>query len=161
MKGNVTAQKRKSKKKKKKRKKKEEEKNKKKRKTKQIKKATRHRVTDQGRRKKKHKGNLKKPMCICTWAFLTIKKFFYHYSVFLSFQRANILVGLSRKHISFTIYFSSFLSNQTHSKKVFISIFSQKFSIHHVLPPNKHTLTPILLATYLPVLRPSKLLQKC
>ena len=52
----------------------------------------------------------------------------------------NILVGLGRKHLGPTIYFSSSPPNQTYSKKNFIPIFSPKFSIHHVSLPNKHTL---------------------
>ena len=62
------------------------------------------------------------------------------YSIFSLFWRENILVGPRRKHLDPTIYFPSFLPNQTHSKKVFLPIFSPKFSIHSILPPNKHTL---------------------
>ena len=76
---------------------------------------------------------MKKPMCTCIWAFLSIKKKF----ILLNFL--SILVGLERKHMSHTIYFSSFLPNQTHSKKVLLSIFSLKFSIH-TISPNKYTL---------------------
>ena len=70
---------------------------------------------------KKNKGNLKKTSI---WAFLSIKKKF----IPLSFL--PILVGLERKHLSPTIYFPSSLSNQIYSKKVFLPIFSPKFSIH-------------------------------
>ena len=62
-------------------------------------------------------------------------------SVFSLFWRENFLVGQGRKHLGPTIYFSSFPSNQTHSKKVLFPIFSPKFSIHPILPPNKHTLS--------------------
>ena len=85
------------------------------------------------KKKKERRGNLKKPMCTCIWAFLSIKKKF----ILLSFL--SILVGLERKHMSHTIYFSSFLPNQTHSKKVLLSIFSLKFSIH-TISPNKYTI---------------------
>ena len=64
----------------------------------------------------------------------------HHSSVFSPFQRENILVGLGRKHLCPTTYFPSSLSNQTHTKKVFLPIFSPKFSIHLISPPNKHTL---------------------
>ena len=60
------------------------------------------------------------------------------HSVFSSFWKENILVGLGRKYLGPTIYFLSSPPNQTHSKKVFLSIFSPKFSIHHISPPNKH-----------------------
>ena len=49
-------------------------------------------------------------------------------------------MGLEWKHLGLTIYFPSSSSNQTHSKKVLFPIFSQKFSIHPISPPNKHTL---------------------
>ena len=62
------------------------------------------------------------------------------YSVFSPFWRENILVGTGRKHLNLTIYFSFFLSNQTHSKKVLFSIFSLKFSIYPISLSNKHTL---------------------
>ena len=39
-----------------------------------------------------------------------------------------------------TIYFLSSPPNQTHSKKVFLPIFSPKFLIYPISPPNKHTL---------------------
>ena len=77
--------------------------------------------TAQWRRKKKKKGNLKKT---CIWAFLSIKK------KFIPFIFLPILVGLERKHLSPIIYFPSSLSNQIYSKKVFLPIFSPKFSIH-------------------------------
>ena len=49
-------------------------------------------------------------------------------------------MGPERKHLDSTIYFLSSLPNQIRSKKVFILIFSSKFSIHHASPPNKHIL---------------------
>ena len=60
------------------------------------------------------------------------------HSVFSPFWKENILVGLGRKYLGPIIYFLSSPPNQTHSKKVFLSIFSPKFSIHHISPPNKH-----------------------
>ena len=89
------------------------------------------------RRRKKNKGNLKKPMC--TWAFLSIKKKFIPTRFFLYFGKKTFWWA-KEETLGLAIYFSSFLRNQIHSKKVFISIFFQKFSIHHVSPPNKHTL---------------------
>ena len=62
------------------------------------------------------------------------------HSVFSSFWGENILVGPGRKCLGPTIYFPSFLPNQTHSKKVILPIFSPKFSIYPISPPNKHTL---------------------
>ena len=141
-KGNVTAQKRKKrwpglenqknkKKKKKKRgnvaqKKKIKKKKKKRGNVAQIKKKKKKKQGNRAALEKKNnnnnKGNLKKPTYICIWAFLSIKK------KFISTQ------------FSFTIYFPSSPSNQTHSKKIFISIFSPKIFIHPVSLPNKHTL---------------------
>ena len=40
--------------------------------------------------------------------------------------------------MSLIIYFPSSLFNQIHFKKVFLSIFSPKFSIHHISTPNKY-----------------------
>ena len=45
------------------------------------------------------------------------------------------------KALGSTIYFPSSPLNQTHSKKVSLPIFSPKFSIHTISPPNKHTLS--------------------
>ena len=64
----------------------------------------------------------------------------HFYSIFFLFWEENILVGLERKHSGPIIYFPSSPPNQIHSKKVFFPIFFSKFSIHHVLPPNKHIL---------------------
>ena len=44
-----------------------------------------------------------------------------------------------KKNLGPTIYFPSYLSNQIHSKKVYLPIFFPKFSIHLISPPNKHT----------------------
>ena len=63
---------------------------------------------------------------------------------FLS-PREIILVGPGRKHLDPTIYFPSSLPNQTHFKKKFLLIFFPKFSIHPILPSNKHTLKVRLL----------------
>ena len=52
----------------------------------------------------------------------------------------NFLVNQERKHMSSTIYFPSSPPNQTHSKKVFLLIFSPKFSIHPISLSNKYTL---------------------
>ena len=89
-------------------------------------------ITTQGRGRKKN--NLKK-----TQAFLSIKKKFIPTQFSLHFGE-NILVGLGRKHLGTTIYFPSSLPNQTHTKKVFLPIFSPKFSIYPISPPNKRTL---------------------
>ena len=61
-------------------------------------------------------------------------------SVFSLFWRENFLMGQKEKHLSSTIYFPSSPLNQTHSKKVFLPIFSSKFSIIPISLPNKHTL---------------------
>ena len=55
-------------------------------------------------------------------------------------REKNFLVGPGRKHMDPTIYFPSSSPNQTHSKKVFLLIFSSKFSLHPISHPNKHTL---------------------
>ena len=59
--------------------------------------------------------------------------------VFSPLEGENFLEDLGRKHPDFTTYFLSSLPNNT-LKRVFISIFCAKFSIHSILPPNKHTL---------------------
>ena len=59
------------------------------------------------------------------------------HSVFSPFWRENILVGLGRKHLGTTIYFPSSLPNQTHTKKVFLPIFSPKFSVHPYFSSNQ------------------------
>ena len=68
-------------------------------------------------------------------------------SVFSPFWRENFLLNPGRKHVDPTIYFPFFPPNQTHSKKVFILIFSLKFSIHSISPRNKHTLREETVAT--------------
>ena len=60
------------------------------------------------------------------------------YSVFSPFWGENFLVGTERKHLNPTIYFPSSPPNETHFKKVFFPIFSPKFFIHPISPPNKH-----------------------
>ena len=90
-------------------------------------------------KKNKNKGNLKSP-CACAHEHFCQKKKNHPHSIFSSFWEENILVDLRRKHLDPTIYFSSFLPNQTHSKKVFLPIFFPKFSIYNVSSPNKHTL---------------------
>ena len=69
--------------------------------------------------------------------FVNKEKIHLH-SVFSPFWDKNILVGPEKKHLGSTIYFHSLPSNQIHSKKVFVPIFSLKFFIHSVSPPNKH-----------------------
>ena len=91
----------------------------------------------QGRRKKK---KLKATHVYMHMGIFVSQEKIYFYSVFSPFWRENILVGTGRKHLNLTIYFSFFLPDQTHSKKVFLSILSLKFSIHSISPPNKHTL---------------------
>ena len=61
-------------------------------------------------------------------------------TIFSPFWREKFLVGPEKKHLGPTIYFPSSPPNQTYSKKVFFPIFSPKFSIHPISPPNKHTL---------------------
>ena len=60
------------------------------------------------------------------------------YSIFSPFWGENFLVGPERKHLNPTIYFPSSPPNETHFKKVFFPIFSPKFFIHPISPPNKH-----------------------
>ena len=79
-------------------------------------------------------------MCKCIRAFLSIKQLHFLPSVFSPFWGENFLVGPGRKHLSPNIYFPSFSPNQTHSKRVFLPIFSPKFSVHSISPPNKYTL---------------------
>ena len=87
------------------------------------------------------KSNLRlKLMCECIWAFSSIKQFHFLPSIFSLFWEENFLVGLNRKYLSPIIYFLSFPSNQMHSKKVFLPIFSPKLSIHRISSPNKHAL---------------------
>ena len=89
------------------------------------------------------------PLCTCTRVFLANQLLHFLLSSFLSILGKKILVVLGRKHSDPTIYFPFSLPNQTHSKKVFLSIFSPIFSIHLILPPNKHTLMELLLANIL------------
>ena len=89
-------------------------------------------------KKKKKKNELS--MCKCTLAILSIKQPDFLPLVFSPFWRENFLVGSGRKRLNPIIYFPFSLSNQTHSKKVFLPIFSPKFSIHPISSLNKHTL---------------------
>ena len=91
-------------------------------------------------KKKKEPDELS--ICKCTWAFLSTKQPHFLPSIFSPFWKEIFLVGLGRKHSDPTIYFPS---HQTHSKNVFLPIFSPKFSIHHISPPNKHTLRVCLV----------------
>ena len=75
----------------------------------------------------------------CTWAFSSKYNDQFLPSVFSPFWRENFLMGSGRKHMSFTINFPSFPFNQI-LQKSFALIFSPKFSIQHISPPNKHTL---------------------
>ena len=51
-----------------------------------------------------------------------------------------------RKHLGPTIFFS-FLSTQPNTlQKVFLPIFSPKFSIYPISPPNKHTLVSSVIS---------------
>ena len=93
-----------------------------------------------GKKKKKKKKGRQLSMCKCTWTFLSIKQPHFLSSVFSLFWRENFLVSPSRIHPNPIISFPFSPPNQTHSKKVFIHIFSPKFSIHPILPPNKLTL---------------------
>ena len=97
------------------------------------------------KKKKRVRGNgLDKPRCKCTCAFLSFTYYIPSTQFFLHF-RENILVGLQRKQLDPTNFFPSPHSNQTLTKKVFLSIFSLKFSIYLISPPNKHTLTVSLV----------------
>ena len=80
--------------------------------------------------KKKKKSNVDKPMCNCTWAFLSKNNVQFFPSIFSLLWRENFLVRPGRKHLSSIVYFSSSPSNQTHSKK-----FSFLFSLQIFHPP--------------------------
>ena len=76
---------------------------------------------------------------------------FVHQAV--SFSPFSFLSIFERKYPGPTIYFPSSPSNQTHSKKVFLPIFSPKFSIHLISPPNKHTLKVAPMVKLVKVIR--------
>ena len=57
----------------------------------------------------------------------------------LYFGEKTFLVISEKKHLGPIIYFLFSTLNQTHSKNVFLLIFSPKFFIHPISPPNKHT----------------------
>ena len=101
------------------------------------------------RKKEKRKSNVDKPMCNCTWAFLSKNDVQFFSSIFSPFQRENFLMGPERKYLSPTIYFPSFPPNQTHSEKFFFLFSLQCYTIHPIPPPNKHTLRAI--PRYLPL----------
>ena len=85
------------------------------------------------------KATWMKPMCNCTWASRNDVQFFP--LVFSLFWRENFFVGT---HGSYHLF--SFLPTQPNIlKKVFLSIFSPKFFIHLISPPNKHTLRVFIL----------------
>ena len=83
---------------------------------------------------------MKKFIYTCTWAFFFNEEKIHSHSVFSQFWGENILVGPGRKYMGPTIYFPSSLPNQIQFKKVFLLIFSPKFYIHPISPPNKHNL---------------------
>ena len=104
------------------------------------KKTQKQKITKEEEEKKKEKGNrLDKPMCKCTSAFSSFT-YYIHSTQFSLHFGENILVGLGRKQLGSTNFFSSPHSNQTLTKKIFFPIFSLMFSIYLILPPNKHTL---------------------
>lgn len=88
----------------------------------------------------KNKKSNVKPMCKLHKGIFVIQPSYFPSQVFSLFWRENFLVGLRRKHLNLTIYFSFSLLNQTHFKKVSILIFSPKFFIHLISRPNKHIL---------------------
>ena len=77
-------------------------------------------VQEERKRKKKNEAEQRRQA-----EFLSKNDFQFFSSSFSPFWGENFLVGLRRKHLGFTIYFSSSPLNQTHSKK-----FSFPFSIH-------------------------------
>ena len=76
----------------------------------------------------------------CMWAFSSKSNAQFSPSIFSQFWRKFFLVSSGRKHLDPTIYFSSFSPNQIYSKKIFLLIFSPKFSIQPISPSNKYTL---------------------
>ena len=96
------------------------------------------------KKKKEEEEEEKKANTLETWrwvsrVFLEAHFMSFPLSVSLHFGE-NFLVGLERKYLGPIIYFPSSPPNQTHSKKVFLPIFSLMFFIHPISPPNKHTL---------------------
>ena len=75
--------------------------------------------------------------------FLSIKQPYFLPLVFSLFWGKNFLMGSRRKHLNPTIYFLFSPLNQTHSKNIFLPIFSSKFFIYPISPSNKHTLSVI------------------
>ena len=78
-------------------------------------------------KEKRKKRKLGQAMFKCTQTFSSIKHIHFFPSIFSSFWRENFLIDLERKHQNPTIYFPFFLPNQTHSKLIFLPIFSSKF----------------------------------
>ena len=91
-------------------------------------------------KKKKKKNWMNCPCASTHWHFCPLSSLIFFLQFSLHFGKKTFLVSPGKKHLDFTIYFPSSPSNQTHSKKVFLRIFSLKLSIHHILLPNKHTL---------------------
>ena len=89
--------------------------------------------------KKKKKKKTREKKMNWTWAFLSIKQPYFLPSVFSSFWR-EFFGGLGEK-ISGPHHLFSFLITQPNTLNiVFLPIFSPKFSIHPISPPNKYTL---------------------
>ena len=95
---------------------------------------TRPDQTKKEKKKKKKSNGLDKHMCICTGHF-------YHLPIkFFLISLLSILMGPRRKHPGPINFFSLSPSYQTSIKKVILPIFSPKFYIYLISPPNKHTL---------------------
>ena len=88
-------------------------------------------------KKKKNKSNLKKLMCRCTWAFLSIKtKNLLSLSFFSILKRKYFDESEKKTHESYNLFF--FLSYLTkHAPIKFLFQFSLKN--FHSSHPNKHT----------------------
>ena len=104
----------------------QKKKKKKKKKRKKKKKKKKRRQRPRGRKKKQWRR--------------TISSLIFSLQFSLHSWEKNFLVGPGRKHMDPIIYFPSSSPNQTHSKKIFLLIFSSKFSLHPISHPNKHTL---------------------
>ena len=99
------------------------------------------------RKKKKEKSmkqsNVDKPMCNRTWEFLSKKRCPIFLFNFLSILGRKLFGGPREKTPEFHHLFSFFLTQPNILQKNFLCIFSSQFSIHHISPPNKHTLNVI------------------
>ena len=94
-----------------------------------------------GKEKKKIKNKNWQRQCASAYKhFRPLSSLILSLQFSLHFREKNFLVGSKRKHLDPTIYFPSSSPNQTHSQKDFLPIFSTKFSIHLISPPNKHIL---------------------